>query len=351
MNQENAPTTEQRPATRRTAIARSPLSRGHDTGNHPENASRIAAIEAELERQGLNEDRLVLATRPAGMAALERVHDLSYLDEIEEISLLGGGDLDPDTLIRADSWEAALHAAGAAIAATDAVLDGHAGAAFAIARPPGHHAGPRKGMGFCLINNVAVAAAHALSRGLDRVLVLDWDVHHGNGTQDIFYESDRVFLLSLHQSPLYPGTGATSERGTGAGQGFTLNVPLPAGTTDPAYLRVFDEVAAPAIRAFRPDLLLVSAGFDAHAADPLAGMMLTEDGFGALAERAATLAADLCEGRLVAVLEGGYDPAALGRSVATTIRAFDETSERTASRFAGQGGASRDAGAERQQPG
>ncbi len=308
---------------RRTAIARSPLSRGHDTGRHPENAGRIAAIEAELHRQGLDAGRLDLATRPAGLAAILRVHDLAYLDEIEEISLLGGGSLDADTIIRADSWEAALHAAGAAIAATDAVIDGRAECAFAIVRPPGHHAGPKRGMGFCLVNNIAVAAAHARSRGLDRVLVLDWDVHHGNGTQDAFYDSDSVFLLSLHQHPLYPGTGAASERGAGAGEGFTLNLPLPAGLNDAAYLQIFDEFAAPVIRRFHPDLLLVSAGFDAHAADPLAGMNLTERGFSALASRAAAIAADLCEGRLVAVLEGGYDPLALGRSVAAAIRAFD----------------------------
>ncbi|MFM9108133.1 MAG: histone deacetylase [Chloroflexota bacterium] len=309
--------------TRRTAIVRSLLPAGHDTGAHPENPRRVAAIDAELARQGLDDGRPAVAARPAGLAALERVHDLSYLDDLEERSLMGGRAIDPETLVLADSWEAALHAAGAALAATDAVLDGRAGAAFAIARPPGHHARPAAGMGVCLLNNAAVAAAHALHRGLDRVLVLDWDAHHGNGTQEIFYASDRILYVSLHQSPLFPGTGSSAERGSGPGKGFTLNLPLPAGTGDRDYLRTFDEAAIPAIRRFRPGLILVSAGFDAHEADPLAGMLLTDDGFGALARRAAALASELCEDRLVAVLEGGYDPDALGRSVAQTIRAFD----------------------------
>ena len=308
---------------RRTAVLRSPAFLGHRTGAHPENPGRIAAIDAELDRQGLLPGRPEVPFRPAGLAALERVHDLAYLDEIEEIGLLGGGDLDPDTLVLADSWEVALTAAGAALAATGAVLEGRAEAAFALVRPPGHHALRNRGMGFCLVNNVAVAAAEALHRGLEHVAVIDWDVHHGNGTQDIFLEDPRVLYVSLHQSPLFPGTGAADERGRGAGEGFTLNIPLPPGTDDAAWLEAFDRAALPKLRAFRPELVLVSAGFDAHAADPLANFRVTEAGFDAIARRAAALADEHAGGRLVAVLEGGYHPEALGRSVAATLRALD----------------------------
>ncbi len=214
-------------------------------------------------------------------------------------------------------------AAGAAIAAVDAALDGLAPRSLALVRPPGHHATPTRGMGFCLINSVAVAAAHALARGLERVLIIDWDVHHGNGTQDAFVESDRILYCSVHQSPLYPGTGAASERGRGRGEGFTLNIPLPPGQGDDVYRRAFDDRLLPAARAYRPELVLVSAGFDAHRADPLAGMRLTEAGFADLARRADDLADGCAGGRLVAVLEGGYDPDALARSVATVLRVLD----------------------------
>jgi acetoin utilization deacetylase AcuC-like enzyme len=178
-------------------------------------------------------------------------------------------------------------------------------------------------MGFCLLNSVAVAAAHALARGLERVVVLDWDVHHGNGTQDAFYASDQVLFCSVHQWPLYPGTGSAAERGEGRGAGYTINAPLSRGRGDDDFLRVFDERFLPAARAFRPELVLISAGFDAHAADPLGGMRLTEGGFASLARRALDLAEESCGGRLVAVLEGGYDPGGLARSIAAVLRVLD----------------------------
>ncbi|MDQ3696346.1 MAG: histone deacetylase, partial [Chloroflexota bacterium] len=193
------------------------------------------------------------------------------------------------------------------------------------ARPPGHHATPGRGMGFCLLNSIAVAAAHAIARGLDRVLILDWDVHHGNGTQEAFYETERVFFCSLHQSPLYPGTGAENERGSGAGAGFTLNIPLRPGLGDEEYETAFAETVIPAARAFRPELVLVSAGFDAHQDDPLAGMRLTEAGFVRMTRAALAVAAASASGRLVAILEGGYDPSALGRSVAAVLTTLDDT--------------------------
>jgi acetoin utilization deacetylase AcuC-like enzyme len=310
-------------AATRGALLRSPAFLGHDTGGHPEGPRRIAAIEAELARQGLLEGRPNVPFGPAGLAALELVHDIRWLDALEEMALAGGGMVDDDTVVRADSWEVALLGAGAATAAVDAVLDGRAPSAFVLSRPPGHHATPTRGMGFCLLNNAAVAAAHARVRGLDRILILDWDVHHGNGTQDAFWDRADVFYASIHQSPLYPGTGAASERGAGDGAGFTLNVPLPAGSGDRAWLAALDESVLPIARAFRPDLVVVSAGFDAHAADPLASCRVSEAGFAAMAARVLELADESASGRLVAVLEGGYDPPALARSVSAVLRVFD----------------------------
>ena len=306
-----------------TALLRSPVFQGHDTGGHPENPRRLVAIEAELTRQGLLVGRPEVPFAPAPLAALERVHDPRYLDAIAKAAAAGGGWLDGDTMIGPDSWDVARLAAGAALAATDAVLAGQVLRAFCLVRPPGHHATPTRGMGFCLINNVAVAAAHALAQGLERVAIVDWDVHHGNGTQDAFYDSNHVLFCSVHQSPLYPGTGMAAERGEGQGEGFTLNIPLRPGGDDLTYRHVFEDTILPAIRSYRPELILVSAGFDAHAADPLASMRLTESGFAWMAEQIAGLAADLCAGRLVALLEGGYDPGALGRCTAATLRALD----------------------------
>ena len=311
---------------RPAALLRSPRFRGHDTGAHPEHPRRIIAIDAELARSGLLVGRPDVPVGPAALAAIERVHQPRYVAALNELAAAGGAWLDGDTMVGPGSVEVALLAAGAAIAGVDAALDGRAPRAFALVRPPGHHATPRRGMGFCLFNSVAVAAAHALARGLERVLVVDWDVHHGNGTQDAFYDSDRVLFCSVHQSPLYPGTGAAAERGTGKGEGYTLNVPLPPGQGDEVYRRVFDERFLPAARAFRPELVLVSAGFDAHRADPLGGMNVTEAGFADLARRVAALAEEHAAGRVVAVLEGGYDPPALGRSVAAVLRVLDGVS-------------------------
>lgn len=321
-NRTDAPTT-------RTALLRSPRFQGHDTGSHPENPHRMRAIDAELERTGLAADRPDVPFGLAELAAVERVHDPRYVAGLEALAADGGAWLDADTLVAPDSFEVALLAAGAALAATDAVLTGQVRRAFVVARPPGHHATPGRGMGFCLFNAVAIAAAHALAQGLERVLILDWDVHHGNGTQDAFYDSDRVLFCSVHQSPLYPGTGAASEDGTGKGRGFTINVPLPAGQNDAVYRAVVDDRFMPAARAFRPELVLVSAGFDAHADDPLGGMRVTDAGFADLARRVTDAADDLCDGRVVAILEGGYDPNALGRSVAAVLRVLDGDDEPT----------------------
>lgn len=219
-----------------------------------------------------------------------------------------------------------MRAIGAASAAVDAVVKGEASNAFAAVRPPGHHAETARAMGFCLFNTVAIAARYAQkAHGLERAAIVDWDVHHGNGTQDIFYTSERVLYCSIHQSPLYPGTGHREEIGAGPGFGLTLNVPLPPGADDRAYLHAFDLEILPRVRDFRPQLLFISAGYDAHRDDPLAMQRVTEAGFTAMTRRVKRLAEECCDGRLVLILEGGYHLDALARSVAATLRALDES--------------------------
>ncbi len=238
---------------------------------------------------------------------LARVHDADYLTLIRETAGRATA-LDPDTFTSPETYDVACLAAGAAVAAVDHVLDGPAGTrALALVRPPGHHAERNRAMGFCLFNNVAVAAAHARARGLSRVAIVDYDVHHGNGTQWSFYGDPSVLFVSSHQYPFYPGTGAADEIGTGAGTGFTVNLPLAAGATDADYERVYDAVAWPILTAFKPQLILISAGFDAYKDDPLAAMRLEADCFGRLTARAAAIADDCCEGRVVVTTEGGYD--------------------------------------------
>ncbi len=256
--------------------------------------------------------------RPAPADALEAAHAPHYLESLEELSARGGGYVDFDTALSQDSWEAATLAAGAAIGAVESALEGTA--AFAIARPPGHHAGRDYGMGFCLLNNVAVAAEYARSRGLDRVTILDWDVHHGNGTQDIFYSSGEVLYLSVHQSPFYPGTGDAREVGEGSGKGFTANVPLPGGSGEDLYAEAFAGFFMPILREFRPALILVSAGYDAHAKDLLGGMRLTADSFGRFASALAAVAREVGVAPPAFLLEGGYNLNALAESVAATIK-------------------------------
>lgn len=310
----------------RAAVLRSPVFLGHETGAHVENPGRLLAIDAELERRGLLGNRPEVSFAPAAREAIARVHDERYLDLLEQVTVAGGAWLDADTMIGPDSLEVAKLAAGAGIAAVDAALDDRVKRAFVLGRPPGHHATRQRGMGFCLINNIAAAAAHAISRGVNRVAIVDWDVHHGNGTQDIFYGNDQVLFCSVHQSPLYPGTGDVSEKGIGPGWGFTLNIPLPPGEGDSTYLRVFDEIILPCVRKYSPELVLISAGFDAHQSDPLGSMRVTDAGFRAMAERTIELAEETANGRVVAFLEGGYDPQALGRSVADVIDALDSDS-------------------------
>jgi len=295
----------------------------HDTREHPENASRLRGVLAELERRGVGKERLV-EPEPVDLELLAEVHDRRYIAAIERASQIGGGYWDLDTYISPGSYRAATLGAGAAVAAVDSAMAGRTG--FALVRPPGHHALYASAMGFCLFNNVAVGAQNAVrNHGLERVLIVDWDVHHGNGTQDYFWERNDVLFFSVHQYPFYPGTGALSDVGDGGGKGYTVNVPLRGGMGDEGYLRVFDEVLAPVTRRYRPQLIVVSAGYDAHVADPLGGMSVTTAGFFAIAEKVKRLAEEIeeCGGRVAAVLEGGYNVEALAMSVVATIGAWE----------------------------
>jgi acetoin utilization deacetylase AcuC-like enzyme len=311
-----------------TTLIYSERFREHDTGHHPENAHRLDAIMSRLNASGLFLGREIVEPIAATVEDLCLVHDLSYIRMVQQFADAGGGYLDPDTYISPRSYDVACLAAGASMLAVDRVLDGIDRRVFALPRPPGHHATGAAGMGFCLFNNAAIAARHAIDRrGLTRVAIIDWDVHHGNGTQSIFLDSDQVLYISLHQWPLYPGSGRAEEVGVRYGYGYTLNVPLTPGAGDAVYLYVFDEIVAPRLAAFRPELILISAGFDAHEGDPLASMAVTTRGFGEMAARVRAYADEYCDGRLVALLEGGYNPIALAESVAAVIRVFDEPSD------------------------
>ena len=292
----------------------------HDTGRrHPECADRLRAIGRWLEANPIP-DRVPIGARDATIKELTRVHVPEHVERVEVSAHLPRYAFDADTPVSSRSFAAACRAAGGVLALVDAVMTGRVENGFAFVRPPGHHAEPDRAMGFCLFNNVALAAAHLrAAHGLELVLVIDWDVHHGNGTQHAFYNDSHVLFVSSHQYPFYPGTGAAREVGAGEGEGFTLNLPFPAGYGDAQYVRAFVEVVEPVARRFEPQFILVSAGFDAHRRDPLAGMDVTEAGFASLARLLLRLSRDVCENRLVAVLEGGYDFEALARSVAAVL--------------------------------
>ncbi len=268
-----------------------------------------------FEAAGLGDELIGVVPRPATRPELETLHPADHLDALERFCRTGGGRIDPDTAVVPASWGAAVLAAGAGIDAAERLERGEGEAAFLALRPPGHHATPTRAMGFCLLNNVAVAAATLAGRG-ERVLVLDWDAHHGNGTQDAFWTDGRVLYVSLHQFPLYPGTGRLDDLGEGDGAGSTINVPLPAGATGDVYLAALDELIAPAVDAFAPGWLLVSAGYDAHRADPLTGLGLTSGDFAAFTQKVLAFAPP---GRRLFFLEGGYDLAALEDSTAATV--------------------------------
>lgn len=301
-----------------TLLLTHPVFLEHDTGSlHPERPARLEAVLAALDAPEF-EGLLRREAPPADIGQICRAHPRSFVDRIlAAVPEHGHAHLDPDTVVSPRSGEAALRASGAVIAAVDAVVDGEVANAFCAVRPPGHHAEVAHAMGFCLFNHIAIGALHAReAHGLDRVAVVDFDVHHGNGTQAIFEPDARLFLASIHQMPLYPGTGARNERGVGN----IVNVPMVPGSSGDDFRHAFTEFVLPELEQFRPDLVMISAGFDAHHADPLANLHYTEEDFAWATRKLVSFAARHCAGRLVSTLEGGYDLQALGASAAAHVR-------------------------------
>lgn len=297
-----------------------PIYLKHDTGQHVENAKRLEAIISHLEKTGLTQQLTPIKPRAASIEELSLVHDEQYISHIRDVAQRGGGWLDADTVMSADSYEAALYAAGGVIRATEAVIKGEVDSAFALVRPPGHHATRAQAMGFCLFNNVSIATKCALTNyQLERILIVDFDVHHGNGTQAAFYDNPHVLYISTHEYPFYPGTGSIEETGSRTAEGTTINIPLPAGSGDTEYLEVFEQIIVPAAIRFKPQLVLVSAGYDSHWADELALMQVSVTGFAQMVKIIKGLGDELCNGRLVFSLEGGYNLRALVASVKATF--------------------------------
>jgi acetoin utilization deacetylase AcuC-like enzyme len=299
----------------------------HVTGaGHPERPERLTSIVSALDKSGVMKNLVQLTPAPASLDWVTNVHNMAYIEHVKKCCLDETGYVDSgDTPVCRDSYDAALKAAGGVLAAIDAVMIGKVQNAFCAVRPPGHHALKDKAMGFCLFNNVAIGAKYIQKKyRLGKVLIVDWDVHHGNGTQAVFYDDPSVFYFSTHQSPFYPGTGGADEKGAGKGLGFTCNVPLPAGSGDARYKQAFEEELRPAAAAFKPDFVLVSAGFDAARNDLLGGMKLTPEGYAELTRIVKDIAKQYCQGRLVTVLEGGYNLEELPQSVEAHIRALSQ---------------------------
>ncbi len=301
-----------------TAVYYHPVFIEHETGEHPENKKRLIVAKRVLEESGL--DLEWVEPEPAPVSAVERVHDHDYVRTIREVALEGGAWMDADTVVSPKSYEAALLAAGSGLMAVQRALD-DGQAAFLLVRPPGHHACRARAMGFCLFNNIAVAAAHAVSElGVERVLIVDWDVHHGNGTQAAFYDDRRVLFYSMHQAGHYPGTGMAREVGKDAGAGFTVDVPLQSGSGDGAVKLAFESLLLPLARAFRPQLVLVSAGYDPQEGDMLGGLCFSQDAFQWMAASLTELCREVEAAGPVCFLEGGYVPEMAARSIVATIR-------------------------------
>ena len=303
----------------KTALIYHPIYLKHNTGvHHPERASRLEAILRKLKKreEGL---KLVEPAR-ASIDDIALVHTKDYISSIEEFCKKGGGNLDPDTVVSAETFEAALFAAGAVIRGVDLVWANVADNAFCMVRPPGHHARPTQAMGFCIFNNVAIGARYLQKRyHLKRILIIDWDAHHGNGTEEVFYEDPEVFYISLHQYPHYPGTGSKDDIGKGKGKGFNLNIPMPAGSGDREYLKAFNEIIIDTVDDFKPEFILISAGFDGHRDDPLSSLTLTENGYYEITKIIKEFAKAYSQNRIVSVLEGGYYLFSLANSVSSHL--------------------------------
>jgi acetoin utilization deacetylase AcuC-like enzyme len=301
-------------------LLRHASSADHDPGPHPEQPARIVAIERELARRGPELGWDIRDSSEAPVQTVMTVHDPAHVRFIERLCASGGGHIDVDTAVSRGSWLAALHGVGGACDVVDLLLtNGGPAVAASAHRPPGHHAERNRAMGFCLFDNVAIAAQRAIDEhGLRRVLIVDWDVHHGNGTNDIFHATDQVLFASIHGSPLYPGTGPASDVGSGAGEGYTVNLPVPAGSGDETWVSLVEHVLRPLASAYAPELVLVSAGYDAHADDPLAGCRVSDAGFAAMASSVRLLAEE-AQAPLGIVLEGGYALDVLARCFADTL--------------------------------
>jgi acetoin utilization deacetylase AcuC-like enzyme len=305
----------------RTGLVYHPLYLEHLTGAHPESPERLVSIVRGLEETGLLDAVVRVEPRHASDEDILRVHSAEHLARVRTAAARGVNMLDADTVLSEKSCEAATLAAGGLLEALDWIMEGKIDNALCLVRPPGHHATPDRAMGFCLFNNAAVAAAYLKDvHGVEKVLIVDWDLHHGNGTQDIFYSDPSVFYFSVHQSPHYPGTGSVTERGAGKGLGFTLNVPVPGGTGEEEYLEIFREALRDAAYAFSPDFVILSAGFDSHRDDPLGDLNMTEEGFASLTRFVLDIASDCSGGRLLSTLEGGYNLSALSGSVRAHLK-------------------------------
>jgi acetoin utilization deacetylase AcuC-like enzyme len=307
----------------RTGIVQDDLFLKHDTGPyHPERKERLISIKQGLESFPHSTQLVRVKSRAATEPELKLIHTMSHIQRIQRTSGQAYTHLDVDTVASAQSYEVALHAVGGVLVLIDSLYSGQIQNGFAFVRPPGHHAEPGKAMGFCLFNNVAIGAAYALENyRLARVLIIDFDVHHGNGTQKAFYTRQDVLYISTHQFPLYPGTGDFPEVGAGTGKGYTVNLPLPAGTEDHTYNLVYERIISPICEAYRPQLILVSAGFDAYTEDPLAGMNVTPEGFAGITRTLHSLADKHCDGKVLFILEGGYHLIGLPLCV---LRVLDE---------------------------
>ena len=304
----------------KTGLVYDPIYLEHNTGEHPENASRLISIMSHLKQTGIEEAITSLQPHIALKEDLEMVHSERYVAKIKHTTESGGGWLEPDTFVCSKSYEASLYAAGGLLTALKAVWNNEVNSAFALVRPPGHHAVKDHAMGFCLFNNIAIAAKFALANlDIERILLVDFDVHHGNGTQDTFYNDPRVLYFSTHQYPFFPGSGSADEIGEGEGVGFTVNFPMRAGWGDQEYSRIYNEILIPIARRFQPQVILVSAGFDAHWADGLAMMQASISGFAQIITILRELSTELCDGRLIFTLEGGYNLQVLAFSVESTF--------------------------------
>ena len=313
----------------KTGYISDPFYLKHKNEPHPENPGRLNAIQKNIESSKYYNNLTLIQPRKATIEDIAKVHGTGYIQSVEDSCRNGVRNLDADTVISADSYQAALLSAGAGLEAVDKILEGTVNNAFCAVRPPGHHAEQNKAMGFCLFNNVGVIARYAQDvKKLEKVFIFDWDVHHGNGTQHSFYKDPSIYYSSIHQYPFYPGTGGVDETGTGDGLGSNLNLPMRAYSCDADYINAIEHKLIPVIQKFNPDLIIISAGFDAHENDPLAQINLSTDCYGKMTQKLMEIANDVCNGRILSMLEGGYDYSALADSVQLHVETLSSSQSR-----------------------